>query len=126
IEGEHILYQESHVRSFVLRPVLLEGGFNVEADIPGGRSAFSGAVANGAKHAAGRASDVAHGCVVLYAILGELDAVIDQFAVATYTQFNVTIKFIRIVCEREWKLGGLIDQRWSSRRPCMSPLRTTP
>ena len=100
----------------MLRPVPLERGLNVEADIAGGRGALAVAGANGAKHSAGGASDVAHGGAVLDEILRELDAVVDQVAVATDAQFNVAIEFIRIIGEREGKFSGLIGQRQSSRK----------
>jgi hypothetical protein len=95
--------------------VLLERGLNVEANIAGGRCPLLVAGANSAKHSAGRASDVAHGRVVLHEILGEFDAVIYQVTVATNAQFNVAIELFRIVGEREGKLGGLVRQRRSSR-----------
>src|SRR5271169_4446013 len=99
----------------MLRPVPLEAGLNVEADITGGRCTLVIAVAYGAKHPAGGASDVAHGGAVLDEILRELDAVVDQVAVATDAQFNVAIELVRIIGEREGKLGGLIGQGRSFR-----------
>ena len=100
----------------MLRPVLLEAGLNVEADIAGDWCALAVAGANGAKHPAGGASNVADGGAVLDEILRELDAVVDQVTVATNTQFNVAIELLRIIGEREGKLGGLIDHRRSFRK----------
>ena len=92
--------------SFVLRAVLLEAGLNVEADITGSRCALMIAVANGAKHPAGGASDVAHGSAVLDEILGELDAVVDQVTVAADAQFNVAIELIGVIREEKGSLVG--------------------
>ena len=44
---------------------------------------------------------------------------VDQVAVATDAQFNVAIELIRIIGEREGKLGGLIGQGGVLARPSM-------
>ena len=54
---------------------------------------------------------MSHTVVPFDEILGELDAVVDQLTVAADAQFNVAIELIRIIGERERKLGGLIGQR---------------